>query len=96
MTDDVKLPEPYARMPKIEADPENPYCAASVVMSSVDVYTADQVRAAVLAERDRCALIADAKAEGIARVNTYRGKVNHASQHAVDMVEAVAEAIRKG
>jgi hypothetical protein len=60
------------------------------------LYTAEQVRAAVLAERERCARIADTKAEGIERVNTYRGKVNAVSQHAADMVADVASAIRSG
>lgn len=59
------------------------------------LYTAEQVRALLLEERGRCARVADEKAEGIARVNTYRGKVNQVSQHAVEMVESVAAAIRK-
>jgi hypothetical protein len=62
------------------------------------VYSPDQLRAyataAVLAERERCAKVAERKAEDIRRVNTYRGKVNQISGFAADMVEDLASAIR--
>jgi hypothetical protein len=46
---------------------------------------------AVQRERERCAKLAEFKAD-----STYRGKVNSASQHAADMVRDCAEIIRKG
>ncbi|MDB5975124.1 MAG: hypothetical protein JWR07_1884 [Nevskia sp.] len=49
---------------------------------------------AVAAQVEKDAKLCEEKAESIARVNTYRGKVHAVSQHAADMVGSCAAAIR--
>lgn len=54
------LPEPYARLPRTRPCPENAECSNAVILESVDLYTAEQVRELVskakTEERERCAL----------------------------------------
>jgi hypothetical protein len=50
---EIELPEPYARMPRCVPAPESPHCANAVILTSVDVYTAEQVRQLLAAERER-------------------------------------------
>jgi hypothetical protein len=91
-----ELPDRYAQMPKCEAAPSNPHCANAIILTSVAVYTADQMRAyatqAVLAERERCIAACRKVRQDLdeyAERNNYHGD-------AWEYIDKCEAAIRKG
>ena len=64
---------------------------------SIDLYTADQLAAAVAAERERAATVVDEKIGSVCKANPGRGgRINSAVAFALDALRDCAGAIRAG